>query len=316
MYNEKISGVSEQLSDAAEKLATARKLRRSLEMAEKSLAEEQARVEKLYNQLTKEKGDIDKLEGLSLTALFYTVLGNKEKQMDKERQEYLAVKLKYDEAREAAQSLKIVIDNYKVELKHLGDPEYEYESLLKEKERLLLEFNGPEANRLFEISEQEAKLFQWNKELREALQAGQEVLRALEKVQEELQSACNWGAWDMLGGGLLATAVKHSKIDNARTFVHQAQQKMRYFQRELADVRQCSEIVIDMDGLTRFADYFFDGLIVDWIVQSKIRESLEQTNSQLTYIDNILHGLRQQLVETDNDMAQLKIKKTVLIERA
>jgi len=316
LYNEKIAHASERLADAAEKLATARKLRRSLEDAEKSLADEKAREEKLYSQLIREKGDLDKLEGLSLTALFYTVLGNREKQMDKERQEYLAAKLKYDEAREAVQSLAKLIAAYKEELRHLGDPENEYERLLREKEELLLEASGPEAYRLFEISEREAKLFQWSKELREALQAGEEVVRGLERVQKELQSAGNWGIWDMLGGGLVATAIKHSKIDNARSCVHQVQQQMSRFKRELADVQQCSEIVIDIGGLATFADYFFDGLIVDWIVQSRISESLEQTNRQLTYIRRILQGLRQQLMETDNAIAQLKKEKTVLIERA
>ena len=49
---------------------------------------------------------MDKLEGLSLTGLFYSVLGTKRERLDKEREEYLAAKLKYDESQEAAKDLQ------------------------------------------------------------------------------------------------------------------------------------------------------------------------------------------------------------------
>lgn len=285
-----------------------------MEKAQKNLSDEKVSEEKLYRQLVKEKEDLNKLEGLSLTALFYTLLGRKEQQLDKEQQEYLAAKLKYDEVKENVEAIEAEVKKYKAELKILGNPEPDYERLLKAKELMLLETDGDKARRLMEISEEEARLFQWDKELRQALQAGQEVVNSLRKLRNELQSAGGWGTFDMLGGGLLATSVKHSKINNAKAQVHKVQRQMHLFLRELADVQINTKINIDIGGLAKFADYFFDGFIIDWIVQSKINDSLAQTNRQLEGVKRIIKKLKSQLVQTEITVKQLKGEKKLLIE--
>ena len=80
----------------------------------------------------------------------------------------------------------------------------------------------------------------------------------------------------MLGGGLLATAAKHSHMDEARDAAYHIQNLLLRFRRELADVQGLSGTLVEEVGsFETFADYFFDGLIVDWVVQSKIDRSLD-----------------------------------------
>jgi len=43
--------------------------------------------------------DLDKLERTSLTALFYSVLGNREEQVEKEREELLNAQLQYQKTK-------------------------------------------------------------------------------------------------------------------------------------------------------------------------------------------------------------------------
>ena len=61
------------------------------------------------------------------------------------------------------------------------------------------------------------------RDVREAREAGLRALDSLEKARGALDSARGWGVFDMLGGGMLSTLVKHSKLDDARHYLDQAE---------------------------------------------------------------------------------------------
>ena len=84
------------LQKAIEEKELAERLASKLKLAEAQLNRAQEKSKKLEKILKKEENDVTKLEKLSLTGLFATILGNKEQKIKKERQEFLAAKLKYD----------------------------------------------------------------------------------------------------------------------------------------------------------------------------------------------------------------------------
>ena len=132
-----------------------------------------------------------------------------------------------------------------------------------------------------------------NKEIREAIQAGQESLHYLNQAKECLNSARNWGVLDLLGGGLLSTFVKHSKMNSAEKLVQEARSALKRFQKELMDVDTISEFHIETGDFISFADYFFDGLIADWLVQSRISEAKRQVDNAIQKVNYILEQLRR-----------------------
>ncbi|TWU47299.1 hypothetical protein Poly51_50990 [Rubripirellula tenax] len=69
---------------------------------------------------------------------------------------------------------------------------------------------------------------------------------------------------------MLTTMAKHSKMDAAKSQARISQRKLMQFEEELADADERLHVSLQIDGFSKFADYFFDGLIADWIVQSKI----------------------------------------------
>ncbi|MBC8235736.1 hypothetical protein H8E77_39820 [bacterium] len=93
--------LNKQLVEAKENLRMRRKLQDTFVRTEQSLSQEKSRLKNLETHLQKEGSDVKKLEGMSLTGLFYTILGSKDKQLEKERQEYLAAKLKCDECQDS-----------------------------------------------------------------------------------------------------------------------------------------------------------------------------------------------------------------------
>ena len=85
------------LVEIKDKLRTRQKLLDDLGRTQNMLSEQEAKLSELSANLQKEGADVEKLEGLSLTGLFHTILCDKQKQLEKERQEHLAAKLKHDE---------------------------------------------------------------------------------------------------------------------------------------------------------------------------------------------------------------------------
>jgi chromosome segregation ATPase len=307
--------LSTRLSKLIERKRLKEKLTRDLHAVETELQEKSIRLVSLGAQFDKETVDVDKLERTSLTSLFYSVLGSRDEQLEKERQELLSAQLLYQQARKQVEFLVEERNALSQRLEQLMGVESEYERLLSEKEALLRQSKQGVANELMEYSEQFANLNSELKEITEAIRAGNEVISDLEQVIKSLGSAENWGVWDMVGGGLIANMAKHSHIDAARDRVARAQAKISQFKRELADVQNTVEFHINIGELDTFADFFFDGLIMDWIVQSKIKDSLAQAEKAKSIIAQTVKQLETLQGDTQKKRDDLQQERARLIER-
>ena len=70
--------------------------------------------------------------------------------------------------------------------------------------------------------------------------------------------------------------LKHSKMDQAKQIMEQAKYNLRKFSRELNDVNMACNLHSDTGDFLLFADYFFDGFVVDWMVQDRINTAKRQ----------------------------------------
>ena len=309
-----LQDLSDRLSITIEQIKLKEKLERDLHSVEKELRERTAQYAAISEQLDKEKVDVEKLERTSLTALFYVVLGSREQQLEKERQELLSAQLLYQQTKKQVEYLEWQRNTLWQQLDKLAGIEVEYQALLSKKEQLLRQTDRVLARELIEYAEKIANLNAEVKEIAEAIAAGNDVISSLEQVINSLESAENWGTWDMLGGGLLTTAIKHARIDDAQNDINIVQKRMSHFTRELADVRPQVELGIDLGAFESFADYFFDGLIVDWVVQSKITDSVERAKKAKIKITQAVAELERLKKVTQNRMRDLQEKLAQIIE--
>jgi len=311
-----LKDLNSRLIDILEKLRARDRLQNRLAEVERLLSQEVTRLDGLDVQFAREKRDVQRLEGLSLGSIFYTVLGDKEQRLDRERQEFLAAKLQRDQCQYAISSLELDLADLKYKLSALGNLDSAYQALLERKEKILLSSENDLSHQLLDITGLQANLQADRKELQEAVGSGQTVLTILDGVINSLNSAEGWGNWDMLGGGMLADLAKHSKIDDARDQVHQAQELLRRFQRELADIQSAESFLIDISSFDTFVDFFLDSLIVDWIVQSKIHNSLERTTQVRQRVKAILQGLGTRLAENRGQLDNLIEQRKLLVENS
>lgn len=308
--------LNQRLARVAEQRARLEKLRRQAAELESEYNRAQAAAEERLAQLKKEEKDVERLEGVSLSGLLANFFGNREEKLLQEREEAVTAQLRYDETRVRAERLRGDLARVQQEMASLAGVEGEHQALLAEKERQIRSSNGPGARQLHELEQREQEA-QWQlKELDEARRAGMDAGQALDRVADLLNSARNWGTFDMLGGGWLATAAKHSRIDEAKNELYWAQEALARFRRELKDVEASLQMpaIADLDGFTRFADFFFDGLFADIFVQSRINESLRSVEQAGRQVSHSLAWVDQQRRQLEADFQNVQRQKQQLVE--
>lgn len=292
-------GINEEILKLKEKLRENQKLKSSKKATETELSEKRSQQIKLEKELKKERKDFEKLEKLSLSSMFYSLIGRKEERLDKEKEEYFRAKLKYDEnitqIEELERQLKIIIGR----LRGYKGVNQKYEELLKEKEKMLIREGGELGSKLknefFKIDEFKIDI----KEIKEAIEAGENVLGSLNEVKKKLESAKGWGTWDMLGGGIFVDMAKHSAINEANDIAKIVQYDLKSFKKELSDVNEFTDIHVNISSFASFADFFLDGIFADWFVQSKINDSLTNAREAINKVESIVGSLSQDLRELE-----------------
>ena len=71
-----------------------------------------------------------------------------------------------------------------------------------------------------------------------------------------------------------------------------AKYHLKAFQKELSDIHLSLDLRIEVGGFLSFADFFFDGLIANYMVQSKIEDARRQVADAIDMISDILCNLR------------------------
>ena len=117
------------------------------------------------------------------------------------------------------------------------------------------------------------------------------ISKKLDAISLAIDSLNLWV--DMFGGGFFSTMLKHSKMDHAKQNMDQAKYDLRNFSRELNDVNMACDLHIDTGDFLSFADYFFDGFVVDWMVQDRINTAKRQVEEAIRRTESIVNQLQR-----------------------
>lgn len=311
MYRE----LNEQLAVIKEKGRMYEKWNDRLEKLNQEEAEWKTKVQQRLEHLQKEQNDVDRLNSMTLSAFFYHLIGKKEDRLEKEELELMESKAEYDTASQMLTDIQEQRSRVQQELD--GQRKYQfwqsdYKVLWGKKENDLLEKDAE----LQQMAEDREHLSGELQELNEADREGQYLLDALERAEKALSSAGNWGVYDMMGGGMISTHIKRSRMDDAQVAIMDAGRRLRRFQKELEDVKIAVNTELHLGGLLSFADYFFDNLFVDWMVQDKIRKAETQVKDGLSAVRSTMRVLKNQIREHKVMLELLERRYCEHIERA
>ena len=93
-----MNGYDQQLKELLAQCARKKKLEASAAELRRQRDTYAARAEELKEAMREEQADVDRLEGRSLAAFFYNVVGKMDEKLTQERQEAYAARVRYDAA--------------------------------------------------------------------------------------------------------------------------------------------------------------------------------------------------------------------------
>ncbi len=305
-----------ELSEVTKKLDRLKKVGSRLEDLNQEIAELQSKVAHLVKQVDKESEDIETLKKMGVKSLFYKVLGSKEEQLEKERQEYLEANLRYDEVRKSLDLLKYERQILEDKIRTLPATERHYQELLKAREKEIIAADPKLAAKInsidAQISEREKMIF----EVDEAMAVGRGAVHLLDQVLHNLNQAVNWGQWDMAGRkGRMTGHMKHRQIDMAKDMAYKAKISLTQFEKELRDVYGPEDfgLTVRIPTFSSFTDIFFDNLITDWIVQQKIQNTRSGVIAVRDKAQRLLATLEGTIPKINYEINQLEdARKAVL----
>ena len=308
-YEKELNALQDQMAQRREDQSVLSSLYLQEESCERMVAE-------FMTQWAKEERDVEKLEKLTLSSVLAALRGNKEEEIDREKREVYAARLRLQEAERQRDEIRYEIRLRQERIKASETCEQRYEALLREKAEIVRKTDPALAERLSALEQKELGMVSRKKELEEALSAGRQTLEHIQAALDDLDNAEGWSAWDIMGGGLIADAMKYSSMDDAQKKMEWVQSDLRRYQAELADVAQTAAFDLQPDGFLQFADFFWDGIFADLAVRDHIYQSQGQMQTLKEQVNRIQIGLEQELDETERGLKALREEKSELIRNA
>lgn len=305
-----------------EKLEQTIELFRSLELAQQHLENTQTRINSLHAKLTqldkivdREYKDVEKLEKLSLEGLFRKVLGNKEEQIEKERQEYLTAVLNYNECKKSLELLDYERKILKDKLKDFHKTKSLLHSLIRKREQSLSKEN-PEASALLTpLNEQNDLLIIRKKGLIEAQNIGKKIKLIMDDLIQELNKISTWGFHNLAREDIRRKS--SNPVKRIRQKIYVINQLLSQFEDELSNIYKKQDIYISSSIKTfqNFSSSFYDNMISDWILLMRIHDTSNLVKQVQNKIIRIYQSLEKEQLKIDKMMDKLaKDKERIILK--
>jgi len=284
-----------------------------------SIVEQEATKERnlleLEQRLTKELKDVEQLERAGVKSMFYKVLGSKQQQLEKERQEYLELSLKHSEYIKSLKVLQYEKEVIESKVINIAGMEQRLADLLRKREQELMSQPSEIRDRLVAIGQMNDSAMRRQGELRGATKKGKAALMSLDKVISLFRKAKDWGNWDMASNnGRYVKHRKHSAINNAVSEANRSNILLDSFSQDLQQIGyNAGNMSVGFKSFSGFMDVLFDNLISDWIMQSKIKNALSNTEAVRDRVGSIVATLENEYATITEKLHDLREQKEKLL---
>lgn len=297
------------LSELQQDMYQEQQLTNRIHTLEKRRDQLEDKVRDLELAKEKEEEDVEKLQGRSLAVLFHKILGKQQEMLDKEQLEAYEAAVKYDAAVRELEAVKQNLNALRDEKVELQGSEDRYKRALRARIDELRRQKDAVGEKMTQMQEHKGELRKQQREVEEAEAAGRSALAIAESILDSLDSAKSWSTWDLIGGGgLVSDLVKHGHLDDAQDKVENLQVALGRFHTELMDVSIPADLEVRVDGFLKFADFFFDGLLADWMVRDRINGSVEQVQEVRRSIEKIMDRLRSIGHQIEGELQRLEVQ--------
>lgn len=310
------TSVEQQVREAADQARAHRTaMSRSTELA-RQLEAAETDVARLRREHRSEVADVERLESLSFSRVVASVRGSRDSELDRERAEADMARLKLWEAEARAESTRRDLASAQAEEARLADAPARLRAAMTAKEEYLTRAGDPAGVRLMEMAHERGTVEAEIREVDEAGAAADGAARALAYVSEQLGSASGWSTYDtFFGGGAMSSMMKHQRMDEAARAAAAADQCLQRLAAELADVPGAAQAMpsLQLDGMTRFVDIWFDNIFTDWAVRDRLQRASQTVHQLQQVVDDVTGRLRQRRLDLGRRLESLSAERDELL---
>jgi len=318
-----VVGISSFPRDIEDRLSAAEQAMRERELTSRRCQDLLARTKELNDELARlqatysaEQKDVQQLESVSLTRVLASLAGSRDERLARERAEADAASYRVAEAQARIDAVRREHQAAQGRLDELASAPDAYAAVLDEKERFLTTSGDPRGGSLLQLAAERGRLTADLKETGEALNAAAAALHALSQVQDRLGSASSWSTYDTwFGGGMIASSIKHDRMDEAAQAAAAADQRLAVLRTELADVGDpgLTAPQLAVSGGTRFADVWFDNFFTDIAVADRIRQADRQVAESVQLVERLQARLTSRAAETKAKLRAIETDRESLL---
>jgi hypothetical protein len=305
------------IAEATARLRERDRLASRLTELDRALGEHEGDISLLVATAAREDRDVARLEGLTLDRVLAALRGSRDDDLARERAEADVAAYRLADARARRDMVLRERDGVQARHRSLSAAESELADALAAKEehvRMLPE--DPRTAGLTELATKRGVMEAESREVDEAMAAAAVAEQALRQVAESLGSAGSWSTYDTwFGGGTISSYVKHDRLDQAQRAARQAEESLAALRRELADVGGATEVVpaLGITELTRFLDIWFDNIVTDLSVSSRINDAKATTAAAQRAVAAVQRSLRDRRASLHAQSADLSTRRTELL---
>lgn len=306
--------VQTELERAVEAAAEHARLAARLERATTEEAEAREVVAAARATLVDETADVQRLESFSPTRIWAALRGNRSTELEREQAEQQAAEYAVAVAEQRQQRAAAEVAHLEASMAALGDVEARRSAALDAVEERIGRSGSPVAAQLATLASEYGEARAALTEVREAQRAAVAAGEWLAQAGAMLAKARGWSTYDtFFGGGLGAAIVKYQRMDEASKLLASADQALRRLATELADTGISGIGPIQVGQTTRTLDVWFDNIVSDWSVHSKVEQALTRTTQAAEAVRQIRTRLQGQGAELEERLGRVRERRDGLL---
>lgn len=220
--------------------------------------------------------DIEKLEKKSLNNLFVNILGDTSQQIEIEKQEYLEAVLRYKDAKRLLKLLNQDAKMLTEQVSKIKEQTLLVESLLIKRERKIEASNMEYKSEFLQCCREIDRAIHRKAEILQAKLAGLKSKQLCQKVITYLSRAAELREWGFGKDGKKMTEEKNN-VDRAVEQYYLLKKEIVKFEEELSDIYddRKEELMKYLLPFNKFKEVYYDFLINDWIVKSRLVKTID-----------------------------------------
>jgi len=256
--------------------------------------------------VNKEQLDVDHLENNSINKAIYSIFSNYEKKYDKEFGELENAENEYDNLLQQRKYYEDKISDLTTEYNNINVTNDDLLNAKKDKFRELSK-DPSISKKVTEFTKEINNINHDVIEVNEAYSIGQQAVTRLNDIKRQLDSAEGWGLFDIVGGGMVSSLIKHERMNQAKMEINRLKTLLRSYENELADVDYAEHLDIEIDGFIAFTDIFMDNIFSDFSSLNSIKKAkvqVENTYSRVYNIQERLYNFKLDLANRKKELTK------------